>query len=111
MEVEPVSRDRWQVAVVLRCLAPPAGSVEEVEWGFSGGPLVAICASAIQGELPQLPMRLLPTHVTGWVVGNEEEQWEASWMVRSLCRRCCLPSLVLRCLKVKDGGWGMGSGG
>ena len=104
MEVEPVSSDRWQVAVALRCLAPPAGSVEEGEWSLSGGPLVAICASAIQGELPHLPVRLLPTHVTGGVVGNEEERWEASWMVRSLCRRCCLPSLVLRCLKVKDGG-------
>lgn len=88
--------DRGQLELALQCLSTGRDHVD-------GGLLAALLAVGVKGELPRLPLgtALQVTHVDAWeLVPPGPLRVQAPHVARSLCRRCCLPQLVLHCLQM-----------
>ncbi|CAA7401213.1 unnamed protein product [Spirodela intermedia] len=95
-------RDSYCVEVSLRCLAVDGDGL-----GFhaadDGGILAAIISAGFKGELSrfQSGVTLEISRLDAWCSDSEGSlQSPATYIVRGLCRRCCLPELVLRCMQI-----------
>uniref|UniRef100_A0A2P2K3Y0 Uncharacterized protein n=1 Tax=Rhizophora mucronata TaxID=61149 RepID=A0A2P2K3Y0_RHIMU len=95
-------RDNYCIEVVLRCLA-----VEGDGLGphviVDGGVLGAVLAAGFKGELVrfQAGVTLEISRLDAWYVSADGSlEVPAPYIVQGLCRRCCLPEVILRCMQV-----------
>ncbi|GAB4850018.1 hypothetical protein Ancab_029316 [Ancistrocladus abbreviatus] len=96
------SRDKSCIEVVLRCLAVEGDGLGQHELG-DGGILATVMAAGFKGELArfQAGVTMDISRLDAWyssVEGSFEDP--ATYIVRGLCRRCCVPELILRCMQV-----------
>ncbi|KAI3521334.1 hypothetical protein L1887_10797 [Cichorium endivia] len=96
------TKDNCSIEVSLRCLA-----TENDGFGSNkladGGLLAAIIAAGIKGELarfqPGVTMEIL--RIDAWYSGSDGSLGNpAIYIIRGLCRRCCIPEVILRCMQV-----------
>lgn len=96
------SRDSYCVEVVLRCLAVKGDGLGPHE-SNDGGFLAAVMAAGFKGELArfQAGVTMDISQLDAWyATADATLEDPATYIVRGLCRRCCLPELVLRCMQV-----------
>lgn len=96
------SKDKYCIEVVLRCLA-----IEGDGLGLhvlnDGGILASMVAAGFKGELARFQIGVtMEISRLDARYSNKGGSLEgpASYIVRGLCRRCCLPEVVLRCMQV-----------
>ncbi|KAF3451998.1 hypothetical protein FNV43_RR08094 [Rhamnella rubrinervis] len=96
------SMDDYCIEVVLRCLAAAGDGLGPHELN-DGGILGAVMSAGFKGELPrfQAGVTMEISRLDAWY-SSEEGSLEspATYIVQGLCRRCCLPELVLRTMQV-----------
>lgn len=102
VDVKGSPRNNVYVEVTLRCLAVAGDGLGPPERN-DGGILASVMAAGFKGELPrfQAGVTMEISRLDAWF-SNAEGSLEdpATYIVRGLCRRCCLPELILRCMQV-----------
>ncbi|XP_054783533.1 nuclear pore complex protein NUP107 [Prosopis cineraria] len=96
------SRDNYCIEVVLRCLAVAGDGLGSHELN-DGGILGAIMAAGFKGELPrfQAGVTMEISRLDAWYSDKDGSlECPAIYIVKGLCRRCCIPEVILRCLQV-----------
>ncbi|KAL0707877.1 hypothetical protein Bca4012_074303 [Brassica carinata] len=99
------SRDSYCIEVVLRCLATEGDGLGPHN-ANDGGILSAVAAAGFKGwerELTrfQAGVTMDISRLDAWYSSKEGSlETPATYIVRGLCRRCCLPELVLRSMQV-----------
>ncbi|XP_075087245.1 nuclear pore complex protein NUP107 isoform X1 [Nicotiana tabacum] len=96
------SRDNYCVEVVLRCLATEKDGLGSHQF-HDGGILAAMLAAGFKGELIrfQAGVTLEISRLDAWYSGSDGSiEGPATYIVHGLCRRCCIPEVVLRCMQV-----------
>ncbi|GAB2250050.1 hypothetical protein Droror1_Dr00013409 [Drosera rotundifolia] len=96
------SKDSNCIEVVLRCLATEGDGLGPHELG-DGGILAAALAAGFKGELARFQARVTMdiSRLDAWYSDSEGSiEGPGTYIVRGLCRRCCLPELILRCMQV-----------
>ncbi|XP_062182499.1 nuclear pore complex protein NUP107 [Phragmites australis] len=101
VDVQISSRDPSCVEVALRCLATE-GDGYGLHEANDGGLLAAIMAAGFKGELnrfqPGVSMEI--SRLDAWYSdGNGSVESTAAYIIRGLCRRCCLPETILRSMQ------------
>ncbi|VAH13155.1 unnamed protein product [Triticum turgidum subsp. durum] len=101
VEVKVSSKDPCCIEVALRCLATE-GDGFGLHEANDGGLLAAIMAAGFKGELnrfqPGVSMEI--SRLDAWYSdchGSVEST--AGYIIRGLCRRCCLPETILRSMQ------------
>ncbi|KAJ0980723.1 hypothetical protein J5N97_008978 [Dioscorea zingiberensis] len=96
------SRDNYCIEVALRCLAVNGDGIGLHE-ANDGGLLASIMAAGFKGELNrfQTGVTMEISRLDAWYsdAGGSLEI-PATYIVKGLCRRCCLPEIILRCMQV-----------
>ncbi|GMH17570.1 hypothetical protein Nepgr_019411 [Nepenthes gracilis] len=96
------STDNYCIEVVLRCLAVEGDGIGPHEVS-DGGILATVMAAGFKGELARfqdgVTMDISRLDARYSNAGGSVED-EATYIVRGLCRRCCIPELILRCMQV-----------
>ncbi|KAL3528565.1 hypothetical protein ACH5RR_007887 [Cinchona calisaya] len=95
-------RDEFCVDVVLRCLAIEGDGLGPHEPN-DGGILSTVLAAGFKGELVrfQAGVTLEISRLDAWYSSsNGSLEGPATYIVRGLCRRCCIPEVALRCMQV-----------
>ncbi|XP_038898414.1 nuclear pore complex protein NUP107 [Benincasa hispida] len=96
------SGEGFCIEIVLRCLAAPGDGLGHREVN-DGGILSGIMAAGFKGELRgfQAGVTLEVLRLDAWS-SNEDGSLEcpAAYIVQGLCRQCCLPEVILRCMQV-----------
>ncbi|PIA42962.1 hypothetical protein AQUCO_02000426v1 [Aquilegia coerulea] len=94
--------DNYCVEVVLRCMAIEGDGLGRHELN-DGGVLATLMATGFKGELVQFRAGVIMeiSRLDAWY-SNKDGILErpAAYIVRGLCRRCCLPEIILRCMQV-----------
>ncbi|KAL0743683.1 hypothetical protein Bca4012_085196 [Brassica carinata] len=96
------SRDSYCIEVVLRCLATEGDGLGPHN-ANDGGILSAVAAAGFKGELTrfQAGVTMDISRLDAWYSSKEGSlDTPATYIVRGLCRKCCLPELVLRSMQV-----------
>ncbi|XP_055836323.1 nuclear pore complex protein NUP107 [Solanum dulcamara] len=96
------SRDNYCVEVVLRCLATENDGLGPHKF-HDGGILAAMLAAGFKGELVrfQAGVTIEISRLDAWYSGGDGSiEGPATYIVHGLCRRCCIPEVVLRCMQV-----------
>ncbi|XP_057746155.1 nuclear pore complex protein NUP107 [Arachis stenosperma] len=96
------SRDKYCIDVVLRCLAIAGDGLGPHNLN-DGGILGTIMAAGFKGELPrfQSGVTLEISRLDAWYSNKDGTiEYPATYIVKGLCRRCCLPEIILRCMQV-----------
>ncbi|KAJ8560909.1 hypothetical protein K7X08_027099 [Anisodus acutangulus] len=96
------SRDNYCVEVVLRCLATENDGLGPHQF-HDGGILAAMLAAGFKGELVrfQAGVTMEISRLDAWYSGSDGSiEGPATYIVHGLCRRCCIPEVVLRCMQV-----------
>ncbi|VVA20711.1 PREDICTED: nuclear pore [Prunus dulcis] len=96
------SKDNYCVEVVLRCLAVAGDGLGQQEHN-DGGILSTVMAAGFKGELLrfQSGVTMEISRLDAWYsskAGSLESP--ATYIVQGLCRRCCIPEVILRCMEV-----------
>lgn len=102
VDVKVSPTDNFSVEVKLRCLAVEGDGLGSHEQN-DGGVLASVMASGFKGELSrfQAGVTMEISRLDAWYSNAEHLSGEpATYIVRGLCRRCCLPELILRCMQV-----------
>ncbi|XP_074268244.1 nuclear pore complex protein NUP107 [Silene latifolia] len=101
VDVKMSTKDNFSVEVILRCRAVEGDGLGHHEHS-DGGLLASVIASGFKGELPRfqagVTMEISRLDACYFVHGDTSKD-PATYIVRGLCRRCCLPELVLRCMQ------------
>ncbi|KAG6549031.1 hypothetical protein Mapa_009474 [Marchantia paleacea] len=103
VDVTVNGKDHSLVDILLRCL-PVKGDGLGSNTDYDGGLLASIMAYAVKGELPHFRAGIVleVLRLDAWYIsGDGIQQVQAGYIVQGLCRRCCLPELVLRSMQVK----------
>ena len=103
VDVDINRRDANCVDVRLRC-KPVKGDGIGSAIGHDGGLLGSILALAAKGEMPhfQTGLALEVVKMDAWHWDYScVQQSAATYILRGLCRRCCLPELLLRCMQLR----------
>ncbi|CAL5381076.1 unnamed protein product [Camellia sinensis] len=96
------STDNYCIEVVLRCLATDGDGLGP--HGLNdGGILATVIAAGFKGELVRfqagVTMEIL--RLDAWYSSKDGSlEGPATYIVRGLCRRCCIPEVILRCMQV-----------
>ncbi|KAL7603921.1 nuclear pore complex protein NUP107 [Lactuca sativa] len=96
------TKDRYSIEVSLQCTATESdgfGSNKVAD----GGLLAAIVAAGIKGELArfQAGVTMEIMKIDAWYSGSDGSVGNpATYILRGLCRRCCIPEVILRCMQV-----------
>ncbi|XP_043705825.1 nuclear pore complex protein NUP107 [Telopea speciosissima] len=102
VSVNVSARDNYCTEVVLRCLAVEGDGLGP-HVSNDGGVLATVMAAGFKGELVrfQSGVTMEISRLDAWY-SNKDGSLEgpATHIVRGLCRRCCLPEVVLRCMQV-----------
>lgn len=90
------------VEVRLRCLAIEGDGLGLHE-SNDGGLLAAVMAAGFKGELAhfQAGVTLEIYRIDAWYSDDDVSiQIPAAYVIKGLCRKCCLPEMILRCMQV-----------
>nr|XP_029118750.1 nuclear pore complex protein NUP107 isoform X2 [Elaeis guineensis] len=96
------SRDNYCIEVALRCLAVSGDGLGPHETN-DGGILATVVAAGFKGELNrfQAGVTMEISRLDAWYSDVDGTlRGPANYVVRGLCRRCCLPEIILRCMQV-----------
>lgn len=96
------SRDNYCVEVVLRCLATGNDGLGPHKF-HDGGILAAVLAAGFKGELVrfQAGVTIEISRLDAWYSDSHGSiEGPATYIVHGLCRRCCIPEVILRCMQV-----------
>ncbi|XP_062008772.1 nuclear pore complex protein NUP107 [Rosa rugosa] len=102
LNVSISSKDNCCVEVVLRCLAVPGDGFGPQEHD-DGGILGTVMAAGFKGELPRFQpgVTMDISRLDAWYSSKDGSlESPATYIVQGLCRRCCLPEVILRCMQV-----------
>lgn len=94
--------NNYCIEVVLRCLAMEGDGIGQHELN-DGGVLAALMATGFKGELVQFRVGVTMeiSRLDAWYSHKDGLLERPAWyIVRGLCRRCCLPEIILRCMQV-----------
>ncbi|CAK7356482.1 unnamed protein product [Dovyalis caffra] len=95
-------RDNYCIEVVLRCLAVEGDGLGSHQTN-GGGVLGAVMAAGFKGELVrfQAGVTMEISRLDAWYTNADGTlEGPATYIVQGLCRRCCLPEVILRCMQV-----------
>lgn len=95
-------RDNYCIEIVLRCLAVEGDGLGSHQVN-DGGVLGAVMAAGFKGELArfQAGVTMEISRLDAWYTSADGTlEGPATYIVRGLCRRCCLPEIILRCMQV-----------
>ncbi|CAN6373285.1 unnamed protein product [Urochloa humidicola] len=101
VDVQVSSRDPCCIEVALRCLAAE-GDGYGLHEANDGGLLAAIIAAGSKGELSRFQpgVSMAISRLDAWYSdGNGSVESTAAYIIRGLCRRCCLPETILRSMQ------------
>ncbi|XWS20034.1 hypothetical protein CRYUN_Cryun31cG0066700 [Craigia yunnanensis] len=96
------SRDSYSIEVVLRCLVVEGDGIGSHILN-DGGLLGAVMAAGFKGELArfQAGVTLEISRLDAWFSSKDGSlEGPATYIVQGLCRRCCIPEVILRCMQV-----------
>ncbi|KAL5805261.1 hypothetical protein ACOSQ3_032061 [Xanthoceras sorbifolium] len=96
------SRNSYCIEVVLRCSAVEGDGLGTHDLN-DGGLLGTVMAAGFKGELVrfQAGVTMDICRLDAWYSSKDGSlESAATYIVRGLCRRCCLPELILRCMQV-----------
>ncbi|GMP40675.1 hypothetical protein CsSME_00011027 [Camellia sinensis var. sinensis] len=96
------STDNYCIEVVLRCLATDGDGLGPHELN-DGGILATVIAAGFKGELVrfQAGVTVEILRLDAWYSSKDgSPEGPATYIVRGLCRRCCIPEVILRCMQV-----------
>ncbi|XP_022715316.1 nuclear pore complex protein NUP107-like [Durio zibethinus] len=96
------SRDSYSIEVVLRCLAVEGDGIGSHILN-DGGLLGSVVAAGFKGELArfQAGLTMKISGLDAWFSSKDGcLEGPATYVVRGLCRRCCIPEVILRCMQV-----------
>eukprot|EP00250_Pteridium_aquilinum_P018743 c24191_g1_i1 orf=1363-4599(-) len=100
VETSP-SKIENSVNIHMRCLAVLGDGIDTTVQ--DGGLLAAALATAVKGEMvhfqPGLTFEV--SRLDAWFVDKDDMRSPAIYITQGLCRRCCLPELILRCMQMK----------
>ncbi|KAL1810625.1 hypothetical protein DCAR_0730337 [Daucus carota subsp. sativus] len=102
VDVTMAAKNNYCINVVLRCLAAEGDGLGPHELN-DGGLLATVIASGFKGELVrfQAGSTIEISRIDAWYSNSEGSLEEpATYIVRGLCRRCCIPEIILRCMQV-----------
>uniref|UniRef100_A0A803LDI3 Nuclear pore complex protein n=1 Tax=Chenopodium quinoa TaxID=63459 RepID=A0A803LDI3_CHEQI len=102
VDVKVSPKNNFCVEVILRCLAVVGDGLGPHELN-DGGILASVMAAGFKGELSrfQAGVTMEISRLDAWYSNAEGSLiYPAAYIVRGLCRRCCLPELILRCMQV-----------
>nr|XP_027125162.1 nuclear pore complex protein NUP107 [Coffea arabica]XP_027125163.1 nuclear pore complex protein NUP107 [Coffea arabica] len=102
VSVSRSARDEYSIEVILRCLAV-AGDGLGIHEVNDGGLLSTVLAAGFKGELVrfQAGVTLEISRLDAWYSSSLGSlEGPATYIVRGLCRRCCIPEIALRCMQV-----------
>ncbi|KAL5062604.1 hypothetical protein RYX36_024341 [Vicia faba] len=102
VKVSISSKDNYCIDIVLRCLAIDGDGLGPHDFN-DGGILSTIMAAGFKGELPrfQAGVTMEISRLDAWYSDkNGISEFPATYIVKGLCRRCCLPEVILRCMQV-----------
>ncbi|XP_056692248.1 nuclear pore complex protein NUP107-like [Spinacia oleracea] len=102
VDVKVSSRNNLCIEVILRCLAVQGDGLGPHELN-DGGILASVMSAGFKGELSrfQAGVTMEISRLDAWYSNAEGSvKDQAAYIVRGLCRRCCLPELILRCIQV-----------
>ncbi|KMZ57642.1 hypothetical protein ZOSMA_83G00150 [Zostera marina] len=93
--------DKFCVGLSMRCTAVDGDGLGLHE-SNDGGLLATILASAFKGELSRFQpgVTLEISRLDAWYSNNDCLEYPATYVVRGLCRKCCLPEMILRCMQI-----------
>ncbi|CAI9114461.1 OLC1v1015188C1 [Oldenlandia corymbosa var. corymbosa] len=102
VNVSRSERDEYSVEVALRCLAAEGDGLGPHELN-DGGILSTVLAAGFKGELVRFEagVTLEISRIDAWYSNNDGVMdGPATYILRGLCRRCCIPEVALRCMQV-----------
>ncbi|GLJ31305.1 hypothetical protein SUGI_0628000 [Cryptomeria japonica] len=101
VDVSICTGDKYCIEVVLRCLAVKGDGIGPCI-GEDGGLLASIMAAAFKGELErfQVGVALEVFQLDAWYDKEGSQEAPAKFIVLGICRRCCIPELILRCMHI-----------
>ncbi|CAL5321768.1 unnamed protein product [Camellia sinensis] len=94
--------DNYCIEVVLRCLATDGDGLGPHELN-DGGILATVIAAGFKGELVrfQAGITMEISRLDAWYSSKDGSlEGPATYIVRGLCRRCCIPEVILRCMQI-----------
>lgn len=95
-------RDNYCIEIVLRCSAVEGDGLGSHQVN-DGGVLGTVMAAGFKGELArfQAGVTMEISRLNAWYTSADGTlEGPATYIVRGLCRRCCLPEIILRCMQV-----------
>ncbi|MFS7974637.1 putative nuclear pore protein [Helianthus anomalus] len=95
-------KDSSCVDIALRCMATESDGFGPNELA-DGGVLAAVIAAGVKGELVgfQVGVTMEILRLDAWYCGTDGSLGSpATYILRGLCRRCCVPEIILRCMQV-----------
>ncbi|CAH9076937.1 unnamed protein product [Cuscuta europaea] len=95
-------KDKFCIEVVLRCLAVEGDGLGYPEL-HDGGILATVLAAGFKGEMLhfQAGVTMEISRLDAWYSRSDGAiESPATYIVRGLCRRCCIPEVILRCMQV-----------
>ncbi|CAL5379590.1 unnamed protein product [Camellia sinensis] len=96
------STDNYCIEVVLRGLATDGDGLGPHELN-DGGILATVIAAGFKGELVrfQAGITMEISRLDAWYSSKDGSlEGPAAYIVRGLCRRCCIPEVILRCMQI-----------
>ncbi|KAG0461623.1 hypothetical protein HPP92_021920 [Vanilla planifolia] len=93
--------NNYCVEVKLRCLTMEGDGFGDHE-SNDGGLLARVMAAGFKGELTRFQAGVTSeiSLMDAWYSQNDgSRQLPANYIVKGLCRRCCLPEIILRCMQ------------
>ncbi|KAK6914661.1 Nuclear pore protein 84/107 [Dillenia turbinata] len=90
------------IEIVLRCLAVEGDGLGSHEL-YDGGVLATVMAAGFKGELArfQAGVTIEISRLDAWYSSKDGSlEGPATYIVRGLCRKCCIPEVILRCMQV-----------
>ncbi|KAF8666001.1 hypothetical protein HU200_054090 [Digitaria exilis] len=101
VDIQVSPRDPFCIEVALRCLAAE-GDGYGLHEANDGGLLAAIMAAGFKGELSRFQpgVSMAISRLDAWYSdGNGSVESTGAYIIRGLCRRCCLPETILRSMQ------------
>ncbi|GER45054.1 hypothetical protein STAS_21968 [Striga asiatica] len=102
VNVSTSPKDNSCIEVVLRCMAVEGDGLGPHAFD-DGGILGNVLAAGFKGELPRFKagVTMEISRLDAWYSSSDGSlEGSATYIVRGLCRKCCIPELFLRCMQV-----------
>lgn len=101
VEISVNGVDENCINVHLQCLPVKGDGIGPCS-GSDGGLLAAIMATAVKGEVDNflVGVTLEVAQLNAWYIERDGKHIPADYIVQGLCRRCCLPEIILRWMQM-----------